>query len=35
MNNELVTETSLDSRGFLTAANFNYDPTTGTLTLNL
>ena len=35
MNNELVTETSLDSRGFLTADNFQYDPTTGTLTLIL
>ena len=35
MNNELVTESSLDSRGFLTAANFSFDATTGTLTLNI
>jgi hypothetical protein len=35
MNNELVTESSLDSRGFLTAANFQYDSATGTLTLNI
>ena len=34
-DNEIVTEQSLATRGFLTAANFIYDPTTGALTLNL
>jgi hypothetical protein len=34
-DNEIVTEQSLATKGFLTAANFIYDPTTGTLTLNL